>query len=62
MVEAVFKFLIMICLVAICVFLIIWVLAEIGLGIPGTVEKIIYVIAVLVVLLFAYRTFKPYLS
>lgn len=62
MFEAFIRFLITILLIALCVFLLIWVLGIIGIHIPGMVMNIIYAIAVLVVILIAYRFFSPYLS
>jgi hypothetical protein len=58
MVEVVIKGLIALVILAICVFLIIWVLGAIGIVIPDTIVKLIYVIAVLIALLFIYRTAK----
>jgi hypothetical protein len=58
MVEVVIKGLIALVILAICVFLIIWVLGAIGIIIPDVIVKLIYVIAVLVALLFIYRTAK----
>jgi hypothetical protein len=58
MVEVVIKGLIALVILAICVFLIIWVLGAIGIVIPDMIVKLIYVIAVLVALLFIYRTAK----
>lgn len=55
MVEAVIRCLITICLVALCCFLVIWVLGELGIAIPIMVMRILYVIAVLICILVLYR-------
>jgi hypothetical protein len=57
MVESVLLLLIYICLVVGVVWLVIWVLEQIGLAIPPPVQKVLWVIAVLVVLLLRWRTF-----
>jgi hypothetical protein len=57
MVESVLLLLIYICLVVGVVWLVIWVLEQIGLAIPPPVQKVLWVIAVLVVLLLLWRTF-----
>lgn len=61
MFEAFIRFLIAVLLIGLCVVLFIWVLNLVGLSLPPMVINIIYGIAVLIVLLFAYRFFKPYL-
>jgi hypothetical protein len=60
MLEAVIRFLITMCLIALCVFLVIWVLGAIGIVLPAMVVKIIWIIAALVAVLFLVRILKPY--
>lgn len=60
MLEAVIRALIAICFVALAVFLVLWVLAELGLGLPPMVVKILWVVAVLLVLLYLVRLFRPH--
>jgi len=62
MVEAVFRFLITIVLLALLFFLGIWVLGEIGIMIPAMVLHLLYVLAVLIVLLIAWRFFGGYIG
>lgn len=60
MIEAVIRALIyVLCLVA-CVFLVVWVLAEIGLGIPPMVVKILWIIVALVAILILFRLLRPH--
>jgi hypothetical protein len=59
MVESVILLLIYICLVAAVVWLVIWVLGQIGLQLPEMVIKIIWVIAVLIILLLLWRMLGP---
>lgn len=60
MLEAVIRFLITMCLIALCVFLVIWVLGAIGIVLPPMVVKIIWIIAALVAVLFLVRLLRPY--
>lgn len=60
MLEAVIRFLITMCLIALCVFLVIWVLGAIGIVLPAMVVKIIWIIAALVAVLFLVRLLRPY--
>lgn len=60
MVEAVIRFLITICVVALCLFLVLWVFAAIGIIIPPTVVKILWIIAALIAVLFLVRLLRPY--
>jgi putative effector of murein hydrolase LrgA (UPF0299 family) len=57
MVERVIFALIYICGIALCYFLIIWVLGAIGLHLPGTVVNILLVVLVLVAILVLWRLF-----
>ena len=58
MVEAVIRALIAIGVIALCIVLVVWALAEFGLVIPPLVLHILIVIAVLIVILVLYRIFK----
>lgn len=60
MVEAIIRALLYICAIVLCYFLIIWVLATIGIAIPAMVAKIILVMLVLVCILVLYRLFAPW--
>jgi hypothetical protein len=57
MVERVIYALIYICGIALCYFLIIWVLGAIGFHLPGTVMNILMVVLVLVAILILWRLF-----
>lgn len=59
MIESVIMMLIYLCLLAVAVYLVIWVLGEIGIAIPAQVMKILWVIVVLVALLMVIRTVLP---
>ncbi len=61
MVEAVITLLIYICLVVGLVWLVIWVLQQIGVALPEPVIKVAWVIAVLIIILLLYRTLSPVL-
>lgn len=58
MLESIITFLIYICVVAIVIYLVIWVLRDVlGLPIPAKVIQILWVILALVALLFLIRLF-----
>ena len=57
MFEAFIRFLIAVVLVVACYYLAVWVIGMMGIAIPHMVEVCIFVIAVLVVILLAWRTF-----
>lgn len=57
MVERVIYALIYICGIALCYFLIIWVLGAIGLRLPDMVQTILMVVLVLVAILVLWRLF-----
>jgi len=57
MVERVIYALIYICGIALCYFLIIWVLGAIGLHLPAMVVNILLVVLVLVAILMLWRLF-----
>lgn len=62
MFEAFIKALISIGLLVICVYLGLWFVAGLGLGIPGVVINIVWMIVVLICVLIIYRLFKPWIS
>lgn len=62
MVDAVIRFLISVVLIAALVWLCIWVLGAMGIMIPIMVERCLEILAVLVILLVAWRTFGGYLG
>lgn len=62
MVEAFFRFLIAILLIALCVFLLLYVLGVVGIHIPPMVVNIIYALALVFILLLAWRFFGGYVS
>ncbi len=57
-----FCFLIYIAVVVGLVWLIIWVLGQLGINLPEPVKKVMWVIAVLIVLLLLWRAFSPILG
>ena len=57
MVEKILRALILLCALAICVYLVIFVLGVIGLTIPAAIIPIIWVIALLIALLILWRAF-----
>lgn len=59
MIEAVIMGLIYLCLVVIAIYLIIWVMQQLGIAIPENIMKIIWVIVVLIALLILVRTILP---
>lgn len=61
MVEAVFRFLIAVLLIALCVYVVIWVLGIVGIVAPATVINILIGIAIIVALLYLYRLLRPHL-
>jgi len=60
MIEAVIRFLIGLCLLVAAVFLVLWVMASIGIAIPYMVVKIIWVIVALIAILMLVRLLRPY--
>ncbi len=61
MIEALLLSLIWIAVVVGVVFLVLWVLGQIGLPIPARVIQIVWVIVVLVILLILWRAFGGYI-
>ena len=60
MLESVIMFLIYLCIVAIVIYAVIWVLRDvIGLPIPGKIIQILWVIFALIALLFLVRLILP---
>lgn len=62
MFEAVIRALIALCLIVAAAFLILWVLAKLGLALPPMIVNIFWVIVVLVAILILYRLFSPYIG
>lgn len=60
MVETVIRLLIGLCLLVLAVFLILWVLAQLGLAIPAMVVKVLWVIVVLIAILMIVRALRPF--
>jgi hypothetical protein len=60
MLESVIMFLIYLCLIALVIYLVVWVVRDVlGIPIPATVLKILYVIVALVAILFLVRLLLP---
>jgi hypothetical protein len=60
MLESIIMFLIYVCIVAIVIYLVIWVLRDVlGLPLPGKVIQILWVIFALIVILFLVRLILP---
>jgi len=59
MIESVIMGLIYLCLVVIAIYLIIWVIGQLGIVIPDNIMKVIWVIVVLVAILILVRTILP---
>lgn len=59
MLESVIMALIYLCVIAIVIYIVIWVLGQLGIAIPDHIMKIIWVIVVLLALLFILRTLLP---
>lgn len=55
MLETVITLLIYICVIALVVYLVLWVLESIGVALPPMVVKIIWVIVILLVVLLLFR-------
>lgn len=62
MFESILIALIYIALIALAVYIALWVLGEIGIQLPPQVVKIIWVVAVLVILLVLFQTLSPVLK
>lgn len=59
MIETIIMLLIYICLVVGACWLIMWVLAQLGVALPEQVVKIFWVVVVLIVILLLYRALAP---
>jgi hypothetical protein len=55
MIESVITLLIYVCVLALVVYLVIWVLEQVGIALPAQVIKIVWIIVALVVLLLIVR-------
>lgn len=62
MVTRVLQFLVAVVLIAILVYLTLWVLAIVGIRIPSQIEALLWVLALLLVLLYAWRLFGGYVG
>jgi hypothetical protein len=60
--EAIIRALIYLCVVALCFFLCVWVLGELGVALPYMVLNILKVIFVLIAILILVRLFFPVLQ
>lgn len=56
--EAIIRGLISLCLLVLAVFVVIWVIGALGIGIPPQVLKIIWIIVALIAILMIYRALK----
>ena len=56
MIETVITLLIQICILALVVYLVLWVLSIVGIEVPAKVVQIIWVIVALVVILWLFRS------
>lgn len=55
MLETVIRALISLCLIVLCVYLVLWVLAQLGITLPAIVIQILWIIVVLVAILYLFR-------
>jgi hypothetical protein len=62
MIEAVITLLIYICVLALVVYLVIWVLEIVGIALPPKVIQIIWVIVALIALLMIVRVLLPHIG
>lgn len=62
MIERVIRALIYLCVIAICYYLILWVLAALGIHIPAQILTIMMVIFALIAILVLIRLFYPFFS
>lgn len=62
LIEGVIRALLYLCALAICFFLVIWVLGVLGIVIPATILTILKVMFVLIAILVLVRMFMPYWS
>jgi hypothetical protein len=59
MLESVIMLLIYLCILALVIYLVLWVLESLGLALPPMVVKIIWIIAVLIAILLIVRILLP---
>lgn len=62
MLESVITFLIGLCVLAIVVYLVIWVLGQIGIVLPPRIVQILWVIVILLVVLYLVKMILPHLG
>lgn len=62
MIESVISLLITLCVLAIAVYLVIWVLGAIGIVIPQKIVQLLWVIVILVAILFLFKMLAPHLG
>jgi hypothetical protein len=62
MIEAIVRALLYLCGIALCFFLIVWVIGEIGIVIPAMVLHILMVMFVLLAILVLYRLLWPWVG
>jgi hypothetical protein len=60
--EALIRALIYLCVIALCFFLSLWVLGELGIMLPAMVITILKVIFILVAILILVRLFAPFVT
>lgn len=60
MFEAVVRMLIALCLLVLAVWLILWVLAGLGIALPAMVVKVLWIIVALIAILVVVRAVRPY--
>jgi hypothetical protein len=61
-VENVIFLLIYICLLVGLVYLVIWVLGQLGIAVPAMFVKILWIIVVLIVILLCWRALAPFIG
>ncbi len=62
MFESIIMLLIYLCLFALVVYLVLWVLGEVGITIPPRVMQLFWVIVVLVAILLVFKMIAPHLG
>lgn len=60
MIEAVIRALIGLCILIACVFLVLWVLAQLGIALPAMVVKVIWIVVALIAILYIVRLLRPH--
>jgi len=59
MIESVVMAMISLCILVIAVFIVVWVLEQLGIAIPANIMKVLWVIIVLIAILIVVRTVLP---